>query len=145
MAETTGDLLNKLKRQEEKEVPGAPSRTPKQALLDASSVQAKHPDKYIRWVSLRDSNKIAIRQAEGYTVLPESEGGKRLGDELVLMAAPKKVHEQRVARQEEENNRRLNMHNADWEQLAESIAKTLRDQHGIKIDARTLMRAEVRE
>lgn len=138
--DTPKDLLAKLKQQEAREVGGAASRLPKQMMLDASDVAAKHPDKHLRWVSMKDSNKMASRKLEGYVAIPVTEGGRTLGDSLVLMGIPKAAYEQRVARQKQENARRLNQHDADWENLAEGVARELRDKHGIKVDARQLTR-----
>lgn len=140
MAESAGEVLERLKRQEAKEVGGAPTRMPKQMMLDASDVAAKHPDKHLRWVSLKDDNKLASRKMEGYVALNEKEGGKTLGNELVLMGLPKQLYEQRVARQNAENERRLSQHTKEWENLAESAARELRDRHGIRVDSRDLLR-----
>lgn len=137
----TAEVLAKLKRQEETSGrSGAVPLTPKQTMLDASEVQTKHPDKHLRWVSMRDANKVATRKAEGYTVLPVAEGGKTLGDEMVLMAIPRELYEQRVARQDAENKRRLSQHTKEWESLAENTARMLRDKHGINVSPEQLTR-----
>ena len=72
-----------LGRIEEKEVPGVQIRTPRARLLDAREVQAKHPDKHIRWVSTRDDEKLEARKEDGYTRLTSDEGGRTVGKELV--------------------------------------------------------------
>ena len=140
MADTATEVLAKLQRQEAKEVSGAPSRTPKQMMLDASEAKEQNPDKHLRWVSLKDTNKLTSRKAEGYVAIDEEKGGKALGDELVLMGMPKELYEQRLARQKEEAARRISQHNKDWENLAEATARELRDKHGLKVDAKNLMR-----
>lgn len=141
MSETAKEALERLKREEKiTGRSGAVPLTPKQQMLDASEVQSAMPDKHVRWVTLRDPNKMAQRKAEGYTILPPTEGGKSIGDELVLMAIPRDLYEQRVARQDAENRRRLNQHNREWEALAENQARILRDKHGITVSPEQLMR-----
>lgn len=139
--ETPAQIIAKLKRTEATTGrSGAIPRMPKQMLLDVGDLPEKHPDKHLRWVNKSDKNKILSRKMEGYTELPVSEGGKSLGDEMVLMAQPRELYEQRVARQKEENQRRLNSHVAEWQGQAEAAARTLRDQYGIKVNPEQLTR-----
>jgi len=119
---------------------GAIPRMPKEMMFDATAVEARHPDKHLRWLNMSDKNKMASRKAEGYTILPESEGGQKIGDEMVLASIPRAQYEQRLARQEEENDRRLNAHTAEWEGQAEAMARTLRDNYGIKVSPEKLTR-----
>jgi hypothetical protein len=86
-----------LNRIEDKEVPGVRVRTPRGKMLDARAVQAKHPDKHVRWVSIREDEKAEARKEEGYVRLTSEEGGRQIGKELVLMAIPKTVADARVA------------------------------------------------
>lgn len=137
-----GDLLKKLERQEATTGrSGAIPRMPKQMMLDASDVAAKRPDKHLRWVSLKDENKVPMRKLEGYSVVPEKDGGRAIGSEYVLMEVPREVVEERVARQKAEHERRLNQHNAEWQQQAEAVARELRDKHGIRVSPEQLIRA----
>ncbi len=136
MAESTADVLARLKRQEETTGrSGAVPMMPKQMMLDAREVEAKHPDKRIRWVSLSDKNKMASRKAEGYSVLDEKDGGRKIGDEMVLMSMPREIYEQRVARQREENERRMNAHQGEWGAQMEAAARDLQDRFGIRVSA----------
>lgn len=133
----------KMEVQERTTVPGAFDRTPKGKMLDASSTEKSvGPDKRVRWLNLKDPNKVAMRQQEGYVRVPESEGGKVLGDEMATFAIPRERHEARVAAQNAENKRRLVAHKTDMERLAENTARVLRDQHGISVDPRRLFRDE---
>lgn len=127
------ELAKKLGRQEQVSVPGADMLTPKQSLLDAREVQKKNPDLRVRWVSLRNPEKLQARQAEGYQALTPEQGGRRLGDNLVLMGIPRERHEARVARQERANQERLKQHNRDMEAIVEAVARELRDKHGISV------------
>lgn len=131
-------IVKDVKRLEEVSTPGANVLAPKQALLDARDVEAKRPDKRVRWVSLRNPDKMLARKSEGYSIVPESEGGRRLGDDLVLMEIDRKVYDARVARQEKMNKDRLKQHKTEMEGLAERMAKQLRDQ-GIDIDVNRLL------
>lgn len=136
-------IQKQLASQEAKEVLGAPTRTPKGLLLDARDTQeAVGPDKHVRWLNLKDPNKVAARQLEGYVRVPESEGGKALGDEMATFAIDRKRYDARVAAQEAEGKRRLVAHKTDMERLAENTAKVLRDQYNIDVDPKRLFRDE---
>ena len=137
------EIQKKLAAQEATTVLGAPSRTPKERMLDASSTQEKlGPEAHVRWLNLRNPDKVAMRQAEGYVRVPESEGGKAIGDEMATFAISRKSYDARVAAQEAENKRRLVAHKSDMEKLAENTARVLKDQHGIDVDPRRLFRDE---
>lgn len=127
------ELAKKLQRQEQTTIPGADTLTPKQSLLDAREAQKKNPDLRVRWVSLRNPEKLQSRQSEGYQALTPEQGGKRLGDNLVLMGIPREKHEARVARQERTNKERLKQHNREMEAIVEAVAKELRDRHGLNV------------
>lgn len=128
------EFAKKLGRVEAKTHAGARSRQPKQSLLDASDVQAQHPDKKIRWSSLANPDKMEIRKHEGYERLPVSEGGRQVGNN-VLMALSKEDYDHRVAEQKKVNEQRLKQHNREVEEMAEQVAKVLRDQHGKSVSA----------
>lgn len=137
------ELQKKLAAQEAQTVPGAPVRTPKEVMLDATSTQkAVGPEGRVRWLNLRNADKVAMRKVEGYVLIPESEGGKRIGDEMATFAISRKSYDARVAAQEAETQRRLKSHKTDMEVLAENTARVLKDKHGIDVDPRRLFRDE---
>lgn len=143
MGTTVKEIADKLNRVEATTIPGAPSRTPKGQMLDATDTQAKvGPTKHVRWLNLKDPGKIASRQMDGYVRVPESEGGKQLGDEMATFAIPIEKYDARVSAQKDENKRRLVSHKTDMERLAENTARVLKDQHGISVDPRRLFSDE---
>jgi hypothetical protein len=131
--------LQALRRQEEKEVPGLRIRTPRQRILDASEVQAKHPDKHIRWVNIKDPEKAEARKEDGYKRLTSEEGGRQIGDQAALFAIPKEQAEEMRLAHQEENEMRLNAHKAEMRRAAEQGAKQLRDQAGLDVSAERLL------
>lgn len=131
-----------LTREEEKSVPGVQIRTPRARLLDARSVQEKHPDKHIRWVSTRDDEKAEARKEDGYTRLTSEEGGKSVGKELALFSIPKKEAEARIAANKKKNEVLLNAHKSAMENEAESAARFLRDNKGMSVSAKELLISE---
>lgn len=137
------ELQKRLAAQEAQTVPGAPVRTPKEMMLDATSTQkAVGPEVHVRWLNLRNPDKVAMRKAEGYVRVPESEGGKQIGDEMATFAISRRAHDARVAAQEAETQRRLKSHKTDMEVLAENTARILKDKHGLDVDPRRLFRDE---
>lgn len=133
------ELAKKLGRQEQTEIPGADLLTPKQRLLDASEVQKQNPDLRVRWVSLKNPEKMQSRQAEGYTVIGSDKGGRRLGDNLVLMGIPKEKHEARIKREAELNRRRMTQHKDEMSAIVEAVARELRDRHGINVNPNRIL------
>lgn len=133
------EVLDRLKRQEDKSMPGASVLTPKQSLLDASDCQKQNPDLRVRWVSVKNADKALARRMEGYEIIPEAKGGKRLGDDLVLMGISRSKYESRIKEQERLNKARLTQHKSEMTALAESLARQLRDRHGIDIDVDRLL------
>jgi hypothetical protein len=137
-AVTAGEQLAALDRFERKTVPGAPIRAPRQQLLDASAVQKEHPGEHVRWVNIRDPQKAESRQMEGYKRLTSEEGGRQIGSELALMAAPVEIVQARVDAERQLNREKLEAPKRMMEEAAEGIAKDLRDNHGMNIDPRRL-------
>lgn len=133
------ELAKKLGRQEQTTTPGAELLTPKQRLLDAREVQSKNPDTRVRWVSLKNPEKMQSRVAEGYEVLPPEKGGRRIGDNLVLMGISKEKHEARVAREQKLNQVRLNQHKDEMARIADAVARELRDRHGINVNPERIL------
>lgn len=128
-----------LERQEAKTVPGAFSREPKQHLLDASDVQKRHPDKHIRWVNIKDPQKVESRQLEGYVRLTAEEGGRQVGGELALFAIPKAQYESRVAWQRQRNRELLTAHRGEMQKEAQKLERELRDQHGFDVGSKGIL------
>lgn len=136
------EMQKKLEQQERTSgPPGAMPMATKQSLLDASDVAKKHPDKHLRWVNVGVPEKAQSRQREGYERVPAAEGGKQVGN-LALFACTKERHEQHVEADRQLRSRRLDAHNVEVEKTAESVAKVLRDKHGIRINAERLMISE---
>lgn len=121
---------------------GAVPRTPKQLMLDASEIEKGDPEHKYRWVNVRDPQKAQARIMEGYTPIAEGEGGRTLGGALKLMKIPREVHLARIADQKREHKLRLNAHRTELENLAEGIARELRDRHGINVDAERILVSE---
>lgn len=111
-------------------------------MLDAREVQAKHPDKHVRWVSIREDEKAETRKEEGYQRLTSEEGGRQIGKELALFAIPKSAADARRVDQHERNAALLNAHKATMRNEAESAARYLRDQKGFSVDADKLLITE---
>jgi len=132
---TAKQALENAKRLEAQMYSGAPSRAPRQQMLDASAVQERHPDKHVRWVGIRDPQKAESRQLDGYERLTSEEGGKQIGNELVLMAAPRELVEARIQSERRLNRERLEAPKRMMQEAAEGIARELRDRHGITVDA----------
>jgi hypothetical protein len=137
---SAAEALQNANALEARMIPGAPTRTPKQAMLDrAEPVQAKHPDLRLRWVNVRDPQKADSRMQEGYRRLTSEEGGMHIGDELVLMGAPRQLVEAREAQQRQLNDERLVAHRHEMERAVEGVSKALRDNHGIRVNPKQLL------
>lgn len=118
---------------------GAVPLMPKQRMLDISELNARHPDKRIRWCNLRDPNKVASRRASGYVRLTSEDGGIALGDEMATFALPRSEYDNRVKAVEFENKRRLTAHEDEVASVVEGVARLLRDKYGLKIDEKRLL------
>lgn len=142
-AERRADLeaqIAELQRQENREVPGAPVLTPKGDMLRIpDELRAANPESHFRFIATKDPNKVAQRKAEGYQILSESEGGRRLGDGLALAKLPKERAAAREAAQQELNRARLAESKRDVERVAEAVARELRDRHGLNIPVKRLL------
>ncbi len=132
-----------LARAEAKEVPGAPVRTSKQMLLDATAMEAKDLEHYYRYVNSDDPNKPVVRQADGFSRVPTAEaekyGIKTEVHGMILMRQPREKHVMRVTKQKERNAELLEAHNREVEATAEAVAKVLRDKHGLNISTERLL------
>lgn len=134
------DLKKNLESQESQEFAGSVVMAPKQQLLDARDVEAAHPTKRIRWLNLQNPDKVLARQTEGYVRLSEEEGGRSLGGSMALFAIPRGAYEAKLRAQKAENKRRLSIHKQEWENIADGIARTLRDRHGYNIEPEDLIK-----
>lgn len=114
---------------------GAVPRDPKQLLLDATAVQDRpeNKDRHIRWINVGNSEKAEVRKHDGYQILSEKDGGRRVGN-LALAYLPRKEYERRVAVVKRANKDRLEAHNREMEEQAEAVARLLRDK-GLEVDA----------
>ena len=131
--------IKRLNELEAKTVPGARPRTPRAMMLDASEQEAKDPDNYYRFVNLRDKERLATRVQDGFTKVPDSEGGKTLGDEYALMRQSQAKHREHLEQRDALTRHRESAHVREMENAAESVSKMLRDQHGIKVDPRHIL------
>ena len=140
----TKELKAELDRRERKEgSSGAVSNTPKGQLFDANDVVAKKPNKHLRWVNLKNPDKVPVRVAEGYRRIPEGDDGRRIGDEYALFETTKEQYHVRLEAKEEKDRQRLNAYKNEFEAVVEAVARELRDKHGIQISSKQLM--DVRE
>jgi hypothetical protein len=135
---STEQALKNAAELEAKLIPGAPTRTPRAKMLEAPEAVALNPDKGLRWGNIRDPQKMETHQMDGYKRLTSEEGGKQLGNELVLIGIPKQLAEARIAEQKAINAERLTAHVRTMESAAEGIARELRDKHGLNIDPKRL-------
>jgi len=140
----TKELAAELQRREKKEgSTGAVPNSPKGQLFDASDVKAKKTDKHLRWVNLKNPDKVTTRIAEGYRRVADSEDGRHLGTDYALFEMSKEQYETRLAAKEERDRQRQNAYKSEFEAVVEAVAKDLRDNHGISITSKQLM--DVRE
>lgn len=128
------DIRARADRVEATTVPGARVLTPKEQMLDATDVAAKHPDLHLRWVNIRDKNKAETRTREGYRRLSSDEGGRHLGDEMALFGLPREVADRKRAELERLNEERLVAHEREYEATVEGVARALRDRYGVKFN-----------
>lgn len=131
--------LKALKEKEGREVPGLQMRTPRQRVLDAREVQAKHPDKRVRWVNIKDPEKAEARKEEGYKRLTSEEGGRQIGDQSALFAIPEAEARAKDHEIKQENLARMNAHKAAMQRAAEEGARALRNKAGLNVSAERLL------
>lgn len=131
----TTEILKDLSTLEAKTTYGAPVMAPKQLMMNASDVEAKHPDLKLRWVNIKDPQKAAARMLQGYRRLTAEEGGRQLGDEAALFGIPRRQYDAMVEHNRQLHEARLSAHKTEVQNAAEAVARQLRDQYGVKIDA----------
>lgn len=110
---------------------GAVSLTPKERLLDAREAQEMHPDKHVRWLSLRNKEKMDARIEEGYSKLSEEEGGRQLGDSMALFAIPRELRDARVKRQERMTRERMGAVKELYAEVGSRLAHEMKRVHGL--------------
>lgn len=120
---------------------GAVPLTPK-AMMLASDLPEKHPDKHYRWVNVKDGQKAASRIMEGYERVAEGDGGRSLGGSLALFAIPREQYEARLERQQKLTIKQMDAHKSQMYRLAEGISRTLRDRHGLNVPVERLLVSE---
>lgn len=141
------DLKARLDRQEQLTGnSGAIPLTPKGMLLDTSVEQAMdaNKEKRLRWVNVGSAEKAQQRVMEGYERVPDSEGGRRVGN-LALFRTAMANYDRRVQVVNKRTKDRLTAHESEVERMAEDVARVLRDKHGIKIDAERILYRENKE
>lgn len=143
LSERKAELLAEMARLNEleaKSVPGARVRTPRAQMLDASEQEAKDPDHHYRFVNIRDTQKVAAKIEDGYKKVAAEEGGRNLGDEFALMRIQKEKYLSQKRAVEERNKVRETAHIREMEGAAESVARLLRDKHGISVTPDQILR-----
>jgi hypothetical protein len=137
---TPGEIKKEVDALERKTGPsGAVPNDRKTDMLDFTDVEKRHPDKHIRLVNVSDSTNVGRKQRRQYERLPAEQGGKQVGN-LVLFAQPKAEHERRLAENKRIRESRLSVYKDKQQQLAEGMARELRDKHGLHIDPERLIR-----
>lgn len=148
--QTKAELKEALKRIQEKlqsadnqRFGGAPERLPKAKMLDARAIEEKDPDHHYRYVNTDDPGKVQARLDEGYKTVEEAAasaaGVRRDVGEGRLMKIPRGKYEERVERQKKLAEDRLKAHHSEVRQVVESVARELRDRHGIKVPIERLL------
>jgi hypothetical protein len=122
----------RLNRLEQTTVPGAETLVSKSILLDPREAR-EHPANKgfkLRWVNTSLPEKIQSRKLEGYEVVPDAEGGKRLGTEYVLMRIPESKANAKKAALREKGRVWLAAHKNEMERTADEVAKILQSKYG---------------
>lgn len=124
---------------------GAVPNALKGDLLDLSDLQAKHPDKHLRWCNVNNPPGMANHAKKGRTRLAQSDGGRQMGN-LAVFEMPIERYKQNA--REDKQRRDAFLETAkrrDFDQEADAIARYLRDNHGIKINPERLISEHVRD
>lgn len=117
---------------------GAVPEMPKNMLLDASDVQAKDADHHYRYINVKSADNAMLRKRQGYEIVPEGEGGHRLGDELALARTSQDNYRARQAHFEKVGKERLQAHKTEVQRVVEGVVRELRDKHGISVNEKRL-------
>ena len=139
-SKTTADIMKELQQMERTTGgSGAIPLAPKQQMLDARDVQAKHPDLKLRWVNIKDPQRAAVQMMKGYRRLTAEEGGRALGDELALFGVSRAEYDRRIEHNQKVHAERLTSHRREMENMAEAVARELRDRHGIRVSSERIL------
>lgn len=111
---------------------------PKTNLFEVTEKQLADKDNYYRYINIKSSDNALRRQAQGYTLVPEAEGGHRIGDEMALGKTSRANYNARTAAKEKLGRERLDAHKSEVQQVVESVVRELRDKHGISVDEKRL-------
>jgi hypothetical protein len=123
------ERLNNLERTM---VPGATVLLPKAELLNPreAKAHAANKGKHLRWINKTLPEKVQTRIMEGYEKVPESEGGRDLGNEYVLMRLPEEKAEAKRKAIQDKGRAWLSAHKREMEQTAEQVARILVQNYG---------------
>lgn len=127
----TQQQLRALERLEGKFEGGAASLSPKEQLLNSEEAKKQNPDSNVRWLSLRNKEKLDVRMEEGYEKIPESEGGRQLGDSMALFRIPRQLSDARIKRQEAATRARAGSVREVYSELGARMAHKLKKEHGL--------------
>lgn len=122
----------RLNRLEQTTVPGAETLVSKGILLDPIEARKHVANRgfKLRWVNTTLPEKVQSRKLEGYEVVPDSEGGKRLGAEYVLMRIPESKANAKKAALKEKGRVWLAAHKNQMERTADEVASILKSKYG---------------
>lgn len=127
----TQQQIRALERLEGKFEGGAASLSPKEQLLNADEAKKQNPDSHVRWLSLRNTEKLDARMEEGYAKIPESEGGRQLGDSMALFRIPRQLSDARIKRQEEATRARAGAVKEVFTEIGQRLAHEMKRQLGL--------------
>lgn len=116
---------------EAKGVHGARVLLPKERMFDMTEWNAANPHLKGRFVPVDNKEKMEQRKAEGYVAVPDSEGGRRLGDSYVFMAIPRAAAETRVRRQEKQSRDQLAAFKDSFRETGERARHELKTRFGL--------------
>lgn len=130
--------LHELKEHEARTVGGATPRMPRGLMLQAADAQEKNPEHHLRWINEEAPGKADAAKAIGYEKVPSGEGGRQLGN-LALYRMPMEERVKNIVGQRTLNRERMQQFKKDYEEVAEGISRSLKDQHGINIPTEQIL------
>lgn len=128
--------MRELRERESKRFSGADIRTPRGNMLHAEEAVAKRPEFHYRYINISAVGKAENAQALGYEKVPDSEGGKTLGD-LALFRVSLERHAEMVGAKDVETRRKIDRVKDDLRGEVKEMAAFLR-RKGVDIDERRL-------
>lgn len=139
-AEKKADLNVQIKQAEiveAKTVPGATTLALRSSMIDESELEKQNPQYKYRYINTRDPQKVLSWKQKGYEIVPADQGGRRLGDEMILVRTSRENHEAHRKRIADLGKARLEAHKTEFNQTVEAVVKELKDR-GYDIDARKI-------